>query len=74
MKQRIKYDIQRLQNYCSEHNLTLLDDYKDIFLTKNTPIKGKCIYKNCNNSFENSKFYLHRAWQQLKSGSCSCLL
>jgi hypothetical protein len=52
MKQRIKYDIQRLQNYCSEHNLTLLDDYKDIFLTKNTPIKGKCIYKNCNNSFE----------------------
>ena len=41
MTQRVKYDIQRLQNYCSEHNLTLTDDYTDMFLTKNTPIKGK---------------------------------
>jgi len=52
MKQRIKYDIQRLQNYCSEHNLTLLDDYTNIFLTKNTPIKGKCSTNGCNNNFD----------------------
>jgi hypothetical protein len=52
MTQRIKYDIQRLQNYCNEHNLTLIDDYKDVFLTKNTPIKGKCNNDDCNNNFE----------------------
>ena len=52
MLQRVKYDIQRLQNYCSEHNLTLIDDYKDVFLTKNTPIKGKCNNYDCNNNFE----------------------
>ncbi len=34
MSKRVKYDIQRLQNYCSEHNLTLIDDYTDMFLTK----------------------------------------
>ena len=52
MTQRIKYDIHRLQNYCNEHNLILIDDYKDMFLTKNTPIKGKCNNYDCNNNFE----------------------
>jgi hypothetical protein len=52
MTQRVKYDIQRLENYCNENNLILIDNYKDIFLTKNSLIKGKCIYNNCNNNFE----------------------
>jgi hypothetical protein len=52
MTQRVKYDIQRLENYCNENNLTLTADYKDVFLTQNTLIKGKCIYNNCNNNFE----------------------
>jgi hypothetical protein len=30
----------------------LLDDYTDIFLTKNTLIKGFCIYENCENEFD----------------------
>jgi hypothetical protein len=52
MTQRVKYDIQRLENYCNENNLTLTAHYKDVFLTKNSLIKGKCIYNNCNNNFE----------------------
>jgi hypothetical protein len=52
MLQRVNYDIKRLQNYCNENNLTLIDDYKDVFLTINTPIKGKCNNYNCNNNFE----------------------
>ena len=52
MEKRKKYDFDLLQKYCSENNVTLLEDYKHDYLTKNFSIKGKCAYENCNNVFE----------------------
>ncbi len=52
MSGRQKYNFERLQKYCSENNVTLLDDYSNVKLTKDAIIKGNCVYENCNNSFE----------------------
>jgi hypothetical protein len=52
MNERIKYDIQRLNKYCEENHVTLLDNYDDKPLTKNYMIKGNCIYTDCKNVFE----------------------
>jgi hypothetical protein len=58
MTERKKYDFERLQNYCSENNITLLEDYTNIPLKGNVIIKGKCVYENCNNNFEKKFNYL----------------
>ena len=47
-----KFNFSLLQKYCSENNVTLLEDYSNVNLTGNVFIKGKCIYENCNNIFE----------------------
>jgi len=52
MTKRIKYDFERLDKYCKENNVTLLEDYSNIVTTKKTIIKGNCIYDNCKNNFE----------------------
>jgi hypothetical protein len=46
MSNRKRYDFEWLDKYCKENSVTLLDDYKDCFLTKNSLIKGKCVYEN----------------------------
>jgi hypothetical protein len=50
------YNLERLQSYCKENGVTLLEDYSIIFLTKESFIKGNCIYKNCESEFY-KKFY-----------------
>ena len=52
MSKRQKFDFSLLQKYCSENNVTLLEDYSNILLKGDTFIKGKCISENCRNSFE----------------------
>jgi hypothetical protein len=52
MSKRIKYDFERLDNYCKANNVTLLDDYSECQLTKNSIIKGNCVYENCQETFE----------------------
>jgi len=52
MSNRLKYDFERLDKYCKENNVTLLEDYSDLILTKKSLIKGNCIYDNCNNDFQ----------------------
>jgi hypothetical protein len=52
MTKRTKYDFERLDNYCKENNVTLLQDYSVGEMTKNTIIKGTCIYDNCQETFE----------------------
>jgi len=49
---RYIYDFKRLDKYCKENDVTLLDDYSVISPTKNTFIIGNCIYKNCENEFD----------------------
>jgi len=52
MTKRAKYEYERLNKFCKENNITLLDDYFCKFVTRNLLIKGKCSYENCNNVFE----------------------
>ena len=46
---RLKYDYEMLKNICDEGGVTLLVDYKDQYVTRDTRIIGKCIL--CENSF-----------------------
>ena len=48
-----KYDFERLDKYCKENNVTLLEDYSDCNVNNSTYIKSKCltclniVYKKC---------------------------
>jgi hypothetical protein len=53
-----KCDFERLQKYCNEKNVIMLNDYSNISLNGSSIIKGKCNYENCNNSFEKKFSYL----------------
>ena len=46
---RLKYDYEMLMNICEEGDVTLLEDYKDKLITRDTRILGKCIL--CENGF-----------------------
>lgn len=52
MSKRIKYDLERLDKYCKENNVTLLEDYSNIKLNRDMYIKGHCSYNECNCLFE----------------------
>ena len=66
---RIKYDFERLDKYCKENGVTLVDDYSQTYLNKNVKIKCKCVYENCENEFEK------RFDNLLKTGSyCKCCI
>ena len=52
MSKRQRYDFEMLDKYCKENDVILLHDYTDIFLTRESFIKGNCSYKNCENEFE----------------------
>jgi len=58
MKERHKFDFDRLQKYCEENNVELLEDYSNIVLKGDTFIRGKCIYENCQNIFEKKFRYI----------------
>jgi hypothetical protein len=55
---RLKYDYEMLKNICHDGNVTLLVDYKDKYVTRDTRIIGKCIL--CENSFNKSLNNLHK--------------
>ena len=47
-----KYNYNLLQKYCNDNNIILSKTYnKNEKIDKNTRIKGKCIFENCNNTF-----------------------
>ena len=52
MSIRQNFNFNKLDNYCKENNITLLEDYSSSQLTHKFIIKGKCIYNNCHNIFE----------------------
>ena len=47
-----KYNLERLNKYCYENSITLIETYSNSILTKNIIIKGNCIYENCKYNFE----------------------
>jgi hypothetical protein len=52
MSESPKFNFNFLQKYCEKNNIELLEDYSNIALKGDTFINGKCIYENCQNSFE----------------------
>ena len=55
---RLKYDYEMLKQICDDGGVTLLIDYKDKYVTRDTRIIGKCIL--CDNSFDKSLNKLHK--------------
>jgi len=55
---KLRYDYTLLKSICDEEVVTLLVDYKDMFITRDTRIIGKCIL--CENSFNKSLNKLHK--------------
>jgi hypothetical protein len=64
---RLKYDYEMLKNICDEDSITLLVDYKDKYITRDTRIIGKCIL--CENSFDKS---LNNIYKQRNFGCIIC--
>ena len=64
---RLKYDYEMLTSICQDGDVTLLHDYKNKFITRDTRIEGKCI--SCDNSFNKSLNKLHK---QRNFGCESC--
>jgi hypothetical protein len=59
------YNYDNLLSYCCDNNVTLLHDYKDINVTRDTLIVGKCNNLNCNNQFS-------KTFRQLKVSKNYC--
>jgi len=55
---RLKYDYDMLKSICDEGGVTLLEDYSDRYITRDTRIIAKCIM--CENSFNKSLNKLHK--------------
>ena len=53
-----KFNFERLQKYCSENSVVLLEDYSNMPLKGSVIIKGNCVSENCNNNFEKKLDYL----------------
>jgi len=47
MCERKRYDFERLQNFCNENNVVLLEDYTNVKLTQKSRIIGICLTENC---------------------------
>ena len=48
---KVKYNIDILINFCNENKIILIDDYSNIFVNRDTIIKGLCISSCCENIF-----------------------
>jgi hypothetical protein len=67
MATRLKYDYNMLKAICDDGGVTLLVDYKDKYITRDTRIIGKCIL--CENSFNKS---LNNLYKQRNFGCLEC--
>jgi len=54
MTERKKYDFERLQNFCNENNVVLLEDYTNVKLRQKSRIIGVCLTENCGKKFDKS--------------------
>jgi hypothetical protein len=67
MPTKLRYDYNLLKSICDEGGVTLLNNYEDLYITRDTRIIGKCIL--CDNSFDKSLNKLHK---QKNYGCLSC--
>ena len=66
-KIRVKWDLVYLHEYCKENNVTLLKDYSNERVNRDTVIKTKCLTENCNETIE-------KHFRQLHNTGCFCLI
>jgi len=59
------YNYNNLVSYCNDNEIILLKDYKDINVTRDTCILGKCNTSNCVNDF-------NKTFRQLKVSGSYC--
>jgi hypothetical protein len=67
MPTKLRYDYNLLKSICDEGGVTLLNNYEDLYITRDTRIIGKCIL--CDNSFDKS---LNNLNKQKNYGCLSC--
>jgi hypothetical protein len=67
MSTKLRYDYNLLKSICEDGGVTLLKNYKDLYITRDTRIIGKCIL--CDNSFDKS---LNKLYKQKNYGCLSC--
>jgi hypothetical protein len=60
------YNYNKLVSYCNDNQIILLKDYKDINVTRDTFILGKCNTSNCTNEF-------NKTFRQLKATGSHCI-
>lgn len=60
------YNYNNLVSYCNDNEIILLKDYKDINVTRDTFILGKCNTSNCINEF-------NKTFRQLKATGSHCI-
>ncbi len=65
-KQKVRYNYEFLQKYCEENNITLLKDYSNEKVNRDTKIEAKCISENCEYNTEKA-FRL-----VVENGGCYC--
>ena len=58
MKKHKKLNFERLQKYCSENNVVLLEDYSNQNIVCHFVIEGKCSNKDCSNNFKKNLYKL----------------
>ncbi len=51
-KIKVKFDLSMLKQVCDEKNILLIDNYSNIFVNRDTIIKGICLTLDCKNNFE----------------------
>ncbi len=54
-KQKVRYNYEFLQKYCEENNITLLKDYSNEKVNRDTKIEAKCVTESCD-EFVNKNF------------------
>jgi len=50
----VKWDLNRLLNYCNTNNIILLDDYSNKFINRDSILSCLCKNKQCKNIFKNT--------------------
>ena len=59
MTGKVKYNCELLLTFCSDNHITLLTDYSNQKITRETRIEGKCLTNGCENTFDKSFRYLY---------------
>jgi hypothetical protein len=65
-KQKVRYNYEFLQKYCEENNITLLKDYSNEKVNRDTKIEAKCVTESCN-EIVNKNFR-----QMIEKSGCYC--